>query len=168
MYFVPTADTYDHLVRPLQNYVRRVQPTGKHIGQGAYSEVLEVSSGKGEVFAAKLFKTSNNLSCLHMGKLAKELKIMMDVNHEHIVQSKGMGFLEDSPVPVLLMEQLMSNANDFLLHPQNLKTVSLERKVSILRDTTCGLKYLHTHTPAIIHRDLTAKNVLLDSTLKRR
>ena len=41
-------------------------------------------------------------------------------------------------------------------------------KVVILLDTASGLDYLHSHTPAIIHRDLTAKNVLLDSELRAK
>ena len=44
----------------------------------------------------------------------------------------------------------------------------LKRKVSILLDTASGLEYLHSRTPAIIHRDLTAKNVLLDSELRAK
>ena len=43
-----------------------------------------------------------------------------------------------------------------------------KRKLSILRDTASGLDYLHSHTPAIIHRDLTAKNVLVDSELRAK
>ena len=40
--------------------------------------------------------------------------------------------------------------------------------MSILNDTASGLDYLHSQTPAIIHRDLTAKNVLLDSQLRAK
>ena len=40
--------------------------------------------------------------------------------------------------------------------------------MSILHDTASGLEYLHSQTPAIIHRDLTAKNVLLDSQLRAK
>ena len=35
----------------------------------------------------------------------------------------------------------------------------------MLEDVSRGLLYLHNHTPQIIHRDLTAKNVLLTSFL---
>ena len=37
-----------------------------------------------------------------------------------------------------------------------------------LCDTASGLDYLHNCTPAIIHRDLTANNVLLDSQLRAK
>jgi serine/threonine protein kinase len=63
-------------------------------------------------------------------------------------------------MPVLLMEQLESNLHAYLLHPDN-ANLPMEVKISILYDTANGLKYLHERTPTIIHRDLTAKNVLL-------
>ena len=43
--------------------------------------------------------------------------------------------------------------------------ISLATKRSILHDVARGLTYLHSHTPPIIHRDLTAKNVLLNSAM---
>ena len=39
---------------------------------------------------------------------------------------------------------------------------------SILHDVSLGLCYLHNHTPSIIHRDLSANNILLDSSLKAK
>ena len=41
-------------------------------------------------------------------------------------------------------------------------------KNSILLDVSHGLLYLHTQTPPIIHRDLTANNVLLTSNMKAK
>ena len=41
-------------------------------------------------------------------------------------------------------------------------------KNSILLDVSLGLLYLHTQTPPIIHRDLTANNVLLTSDMKAK
>jgi len=43
--------------------------------------------------------------------------------------------------------------------------ISLATKRSILHDVARGLTYLHSHTPPIIHRDLTAKNILLNSAM---
>ena len=53
------------------------------------------------------------------------------------------------------------------LEPTNLN-VALVVKLSLLLDVASGLVYLHSHTPAIIHRDLTGTNVLLDSELRAK
>ena len=100
-------------------------------------------------------------------RMCEELIRMTQLLHPNIVQCKGVSFLADQPLPVLLMEQLMSSLHDYLLHPDN-SNLSVKRKVSILHDTASGLNYLHSQTPAIIHRDLTAKNVLLDLQLRAK
>ena len=61
----------------------------------------------------------------------------------------------------------MSTLHDYLVDPAN-SMLSLHTKVSILHDVVSGLDYLHNHAPAIIHRDLTTRNVLLDSELKAK
>ena len=67
-------------------------------------------------------------------------------------------------LPVLLMERF-DGSLDELLEP--VPNIPLALKQSILEDVSRGLRvYLqHKHTPQIIHRDVTAKNVLLTSSL---
>ena len=56
------------------------------------------------------------------------------------------------------MEKLATSLHD-VLDPQPFVPVSLKR--SILHDVARGLTFLHGQFPPIIHRDLSAKNVLL-------
>ena len=58
----------------------------------------------------------------------------------------------------------MSSLHAYVLDSTN-SNIALVRKLSILYDVAKGLVYLHSHKPAIIHRDLTGNNVLLDSEL---
>ena len=118
--------------------------------------------------AGKVFRVPFTASMLPVAlRVCGELIMMIRLHHPNVVQCKGVSFLTDQPLPVLLMERMMSSLHDYLLHPDNSK-LSVERKVSILHDTASGLDYLHSQTPAIIHRDLTAKNVLLDSQLRAK
>ena len=48
------------------------------------------------------------------------------------------------------------------------KTINWENKLSILYDVCCGLQYLHTRSPPIIHRDLTPNNILLCSHFRAK
>ena len=48
------------------------------------------------------------------------------------------------------------------------KSINWENKLSILYDVCCGLQYLHTRNPPIIHRDLTPNNILLCSHFRAK
>ena len=74
----------------------------------------------------------------------------------------GVCFLPDEPLPVLLMERMACNLHSYILDPSHF-SLPIQTKLSILCDIASGLACLHNHRPPIIHRDLTANNVLLDS-----
>ena len=149
-------------------FTRRAKPTGTELGSGTYGSVIELRSA-GETLAGKIFRTTLSKTKLQVNanKVCGEVIMMLQLHHENIVQCKGVCLLADQPLPVLLMERLMTSLHDYLINPQH-SNLPVERKVSILLDTARGLDYLHNHTPAIIHRDLTAKNVLLDSELRAK
>ena len=48
---------------------------------------------------------------------------------------------------------------------ENSSTITLVVKHSILRDAACGLVYLHSRVPSVVHRDLTARNSLLTTNM---
>ena len=95
-------------------------------------------------------------------KFITEFHVLFSLRHPNIVQYQGISLLPDSKLPALVMEQLQTNLHNYLLNP-SYANLPLNAKVSILHDTAKGLAYLHNHKPLVIHRDLTAKNVLLIS-----
>jgi len=84
------------------------------------------------------------------------------MRHPHIVQFLGLCYLEGSMLPVLVMERLDSSLDELL---EGAPGLPLSLKRSLLADIVCGLLYLHTQHPPVVHRDLTSKNVLLTSSL---
>ena len=86
---------------------------------------------------------------------------MSDLRHPNITLFLGVCFLPNCQLPVLVMERLEGSLDDLL---EMVPNIPLALKRSILEDVSRGLLYLHKHTPQIIHRDLTAKNVLLTAS----
>ena len=87
---------------------------------------------------------------------------MAEMRHPHVVLFLGLCFLEGSTLPVLVMERMDSSLDDLL---ESTPGLPLALKQSLLVDVVRGLLYLHTHNPPVVHRDLSARNVLLTSSL---
>lgn len=93
----------------------------------------------------------------------RECKLLSTVRHTNIVQFVGLCRLpSESELPLLVMELMDSNLHSFLEEHPN---IPLHLKKSILEDVARGLEYLHNFNDPIIHRDLTAMNVLLNDSL---
>ena len=97
-------------------------------------------------------------------KYVQECELMSSLRHPNITQFLGLCFLPaETQLPLLVMELLETSLDDLLEHVPNLH-LSLKR--SVLEDIASGLLYLHERQPSpVIHRDLTARNVLLTSSL---
>ena len=129
---------------------------------GAYGSVEQVKV-EGTMYAAKKLtvKICTNPNEFYK-KFFSEFRILSSLCHPNIVQYQCVCPLPNSESPALVMEQMQTNLHDYLLNP-SYANLSLSAKVSILQDVARGLAYLHNHKPAVIHRDLTARNVLLNS-----
>ena len=154
-----------------QFVVPNVRSTGRELGRGAYGTVEEVEIPGATCAAAKIFHEA----LLRMGndmnedevrtiteKFVRECCLMSSLRHPHVVQFLGVCFLPGSRLPALVMEKLVVSLHELLETNPN---IPLATKRSVLHDVARGLVYLHSLTPPIIHRDLTAKNVLLNSAM---
>ena len=95
-------------------------------------------------------------------KYVQECQLMSDLRHPNMTLFLGVCFLPSCQLPVLLMEKLEWSLDELL---EMVPNIPLVLKRSLLEDIAKGLLYLHKHEPQIVHRDLTAKNVLLTSSL---
>ena len=94
-------------------------------------------------------------------KYVHECQLMAGLRHPNVTLFLGLCFLPPATLPVLVMERLEGSLDDLLETTPN---IPLALKRSILEDISRGLLFLHRRDPPIIHRDLTAKNVLLTSS----
>jgi serine/threonine protein kinase len=153
-----------------------VQQTDTKIGAGAYGNVEEVVVA-GAICAAKtihdFFRDDAQVPPADIKKAStrfvSECQLMSTLRHPNIVQFMGVAVFPDSQLPALIMERMMTSLHDLLApdpgtgSPPTFFPLSL--KCSILHNVACGLTYLHQQTPPVIHRDLSARNVLLNSAM---
>ena len=150
-----------------QYVVSNVRQTGRELGKGAYGSVVEVEIPGAVCAAKKVHETLTRLSSeAELRRLARkfveECQLMSSLRHPHVVQFLGVCFFPGSWLPFLLMERMLTSLSQLL---ETNPTIPLAIKRSILCDVARGLLYLHSQTPPIAHRDLTAKNILLNSTM---
>ena len=89
----------------------------------------------------------------------RECLLLSKLRHPNIVQFVGVHYGHGGRDDLaLIMEKLSSDLMCFLANNPKLK---LSTKLSILLDVSYGLVYLHEYNPPIVHRDLTARNILL-------
>lgn len=145
--------------------------TGKRLGTGSFGTVEEmkmeglVCAGKRlhELLVRQEYVGKQNM----VDKFVKECSLLADLRHPYIVQFLGICFPEGSELPVLVMEYLPYCLNSLFdpVEDGHRVEVSLAMKYAILHNVALGLAYLHAQQPPIIHRDLTANNVLLTSAM---
>ena len=145
-----------------------VVPSGRLLGEGSYGSVEEAVIPGATCVIKKLHEAllpapSEAPGADRMANIfVAECRMMSTLRHPHIVQFLGVCFLPGSRLPALVMEKLMTDLHNFL--EQN-PGIPFTMKHSILEDVAKGLTFLHSRDPPIIHRDLTARNVLLNSAM---
>ncbi len=139
---------------------------GRSLGEGAFGRVMEIECvGYDRTLAAKIIKVDNMGECdedidAHAKRFCMEYTCLAKLNvHRNIVRYIGLCLDRDCDFPVLVMELMTCNFHSFLLASSN-RNLSEKTKIMLLYEISRGLQYLHKNF--IIHRDLTAKNVLMD------
>ena len=158
--------------------VTDVKLTGRRIGAGAYSRVEEVVVA-GAVCVAKIFRDATLLDPSQvsqtsmqssMAKFVEECQLMSTLRHPHVVQFLGVCLLPDNTaaqlLPALVMERLTCSLHHMLENNPTSRAkphLPLSMKYSLLQNVASGLAYLHSRSPPVVHHNLSARNILLDS-----
>ena len=91
-----------------------------------------------------------------------ECKRLESIIHPLIVSFKGAFYDQHSCEPLLVMERMNQDLRD-LLNTQKGK-LTYRRQFQLCLDVAEGLCFLHTQDPPLVHRDLSARNILLDKS----
>ena len=139
----------------------------RNIGDGSYATVVPLSFRGLKCAGKKLhtifFENASPQEKEHMiDRFQEECQLLGRLKHPNIVQFLGVHFEDGSDLPVLVMEFLHCTLSECVKRYRGL----LEQVgTCILDDVATGLCYLHGHRPPIVHRDLSANNVLLSSNM---
>ena len=94
-----------------------------------------------------------------MTDFKRECQLLERLDHPHVVDFRGAFYDETTDEPLLVMERMRENLREFL--ERNRNDLSQQKQLEVCLAIARGLRFLHTHTPPIVHRDLTDKNVML-------
>ena len=126
---------------------------GKEIGNGGWGVVFE---GKIRVAIKRLHPailTPHNLT-----RLQREMKLLAEVRHPNLVQFIGAVLEQAGAEPPLIITELLDMN---LRQAYEQKQLQPGDRLSIFIDIARALDYLHQRYEPIIHRDVSAPNVLL-------
>ena len=147
------------------------QSTERPIGSGAYGTITKIKYC-GTLCAAKeihplLCKSSQE--SLLVENFWTEIHVLRKIRHPNFVSFIGVRIKKNSPFPVLVMELMHTSLARCLKQcEKDNQKFPLSMKLFILLDIARALVYLHSREPPILHRDLTANNVLLTSDMKAK
>ncbi|KAF0933921.1 hypothetical protein E2562_020049, partial [Oryza meyeriana var. granulata] len=131
------------------------------LGEGGYGPVYKGKLPDGRVIAVKQLSQSS-----HQGKsqFITEVTTISSVQHRNLVQLHG--FCIDNNTPLLVYEYLENGSLDRALFGDNSLKLDWAMRFEVILGIARGLTYLHEESNVrIVHRDIKASNVLLDTDL---
>ncbi|KAK2404358.1 phytosulfokine receptor [Trifolium repens] len=143
------------------------------VGDGSFGLVYKARLSTGDVVAVKKLSPD---AFQGFREFAAEMETLSKLSHDNIV--KILGYWASGPERLLVYEYIEKGNLDQWLHEPSSPThpnddvfstdiirspLSWETRVNIIRGVAHGLCYLHGLQKPIIHRDIKASNVLLDS-----
>ncbi len=149
--------------------LKGITDTKEEIGKGAFCTVSKLyfrgmkCAGKKihDFFIEQLNETDKDGM---LKRFCEECELLSNLRHPNIIQFLGV-YEKEQGIPILVMEYMDMSLTDLIDKHGPLPS---DLAIPILKDISFGLAYIHGHNPAIVHRDLSANNVLLTENFKAK
>jgi len=133
----------------------------EEIAEGVTAKVF-LGVCKGLPVAVKEFKHTPSSMCGKMRtNLERELTILKSIHHPNLVEFVGAAGRGEDCKLLLVFGLCWGDTLFDLAHNLEEWTLAVNQKWKIATDVSCGMEYLHSLQPPIIHRDLKSLNLLL-------
>ncbi|PSS00049.1 MDIS1-interacting receptor like kinase [Actinidia chinensis var. chinensis] len=132
------------------------------IGEGAYGTVYKAELSSGQVVAAKKLHSSEG-DFANAKSFLNEILALTDIRHRNVI--KLYGFCLHPRHSFLVYEFLEGGSlHKILSSEEEALGFDWTKRVNVIRGLADALSYMHHDcSPPVIHRDISSKNVLLDS-----
>ncbi|VAH45164.1 unnamed protein product [Triticum turgidum subsp. durum] len=135
---------------------------GKILGQGGFGPVYKGIFPDGQEVAIKKLAARSRQGLV---EFKNEIQLVAKLQHRHLVRLLGCCIHDEEKI--LIYEYMSNKSLDYFIFDPNRRTsLNWMIRLKIVEGIAQGLLYLHEHSRLrIIHRDLKASNILLDSEL---
>ncbi|KAL7262816.1 hypothetical protein ACSBR1_001052 [Camellia fascicularis] len=133
------------------------------IGVGGCGTVYKVELPSGQIVAVKKLHSSQDGELAYLRSFTSEIGALTDIRHRNII--KLYGFCSHPRHSYLVYEFLEGGSLDKILSNDE-TTLDFEwtKRVDVVSGLADALSYVHHDClPPVIHRDISSKNILLDS-----
>ncbi|KAK4270952.1 hypothetical protein QN277_019716 [Acacia crassicarpa] len=133
------------------------------IGAGGFGSVYKAELSTGQVVAVKKFHSVPNRNQCQQKAFVSEIRALTETRHHNII--KLYGFCWHSKFSFLVYEFLEGGSLDKILSDE-MQAIALDwnKRIKVVEGVANASYYLHHGcSPPIVHRDISSKNVILDS-----
>ncbi|KAL6296970.1 hypothetical protein ACE6H2_005112 [Prunus campanulata] len=136
------------------------------IGKGGHGSVYRVNLSSGDVVAVKKLHLLWDGETEFQKEFLNEVRALTEIRHRNIV--KLYGFCAQKRHSFLVYEYLERGSLAAMLSKdEEAKELGWSKRVNIVKGLAHALSYMHHDClPPIVHRDISSKNILLDSKYK--
>ena len=147
---------------------RHVSIACKCLHQSQQSQLITVAGTLGDNINEKVASIkAQKESMLHRKIHLKELEVLTKLRHPNLVLFLGICHsISDKTEPTMILSELMDYSLYELLETKKV-VLDVPEMLEILSDVMCGLGFLHSQNPPVIHRNLTSKNILFKGSVAR-
>ncbi|XP_026398407.1 MDIS1-interacting receptor like kinase 2-like [Papaver somniferum] len=141
------------------------------IGTGGYGSIYKAELSTGQVVAVKKLHSSDEVSDLSdLKSFESEIHALTEIRHRHIVKLLGFCSNPKRQVSFLVYEFMeRGSLKNVLSDVEQAVEFDWVKRLRFIKGAANALAYMHHDCiPAIVHRDISSNNILLDAEYEAR